>query len=55
MHIDNYIYQPHSAMTKPRLPKPELQIYNQSLKICVWNINSLHPDKIVDLQSHIKK
>jgi len=55
LYIDNYLYKPHSAMTKPGLPKPELQIYNQSVKICVWNINGLNPDKIVDLQSHIEK
>jgi len=27
----------------------------QSLKICVWNINGLNPDDIVDLRSRIEK
>jgi len=66
LYINNHIYQPHSTKTKPTLPNKinstealnrcqSCQNYNQSLKICVQNINGLNPDDVVDLRSRIEK
>ena len=61
LYINNHVYQ---LKTKPTLPNKinsteawnrcqSCQNYNQSVKICVWKINGLNPDDIVDLRSCI--
>jgi len=61
LYINNHVYQ---LKTKPTLPNKinsteswdrcqSCQNSNQSLKICVWNINGLNPDDIVNLRSCI--